>query len=105
MPARLKTALSAGVHALVALLVSVLVAHGIDMPAGWSSVIETILLGAAVGLYAALTHWLSTRPKTTWWGSAAVWISRVLTLGTGALIPAPTPDPAVEHLLATAPKP
>lgn len=91
MPARLKTALSVAVHALVGLLISVLVAHGIDMPAGWSAIIETGLLGIGIGAYAALTHWLSTRPSTTWWGRAAVWLSKVLTLGTGALMSAPSP--------------
>lgn len=104
MPARLKSALSVGVHTLVGLLLSILVAHGIDMPAGWSAVIETVILGAVVGVYAALTHWLSTRPTTNAWGKAAVWVSKVLTLGTGALVPAKPPvDPAVASLLASAP--
>lgn len=99
MPTRLKTALSVGVHALVALLISVLIAHGIDLPATWSMILETAILGAVVAAYVSLTHWLSTRPATSVWGRAAVWLSKLLTAGTGTLTTtAPKVPDAVTHV-------
>lgn len=92
MPDRLKTALSALVHTFIALIVSVLVARGIDIPSTWSAVAETAILAVAVGAYAALTHWLASRTGSSFWAQAARLIAKVLTLGTGALIPA---DPTV----------
>jgi hypothetical protein len=97
MPDSIRSALSAGVHALVALIVSVLVARGIDIPAAWSALAETAILGLAVAVYVALTHWLATRPDTTTLGRACRWLARILTLGTGALVTVkPKVPPAVQ---------
>lgn len=99
MPARVRTALSMGVHTLVGLIVSVLVAHGITIPAGWSTYGESALLGLVVALYAALTHWLASRVGQSGEARVARMAAKVLTLGTGALIPAPPPVPASVALL------
>lgn len=93
MPDRLKTALSALVHSFVALIVSVLVAHGIDIPSTWSALAETAILAAVVAAYAFLTHWLASRTGDSFWARVARVAARILTLGTGALVPA---DPAVK---------
>jgi len=95
MPAHLRTALSAGVHALVVWLVSVAVAHGIDIPAHWSAWLQTAILAALVAGYTWLTHWLSTRKGDGGWPRAARGVAKLLTLGLGALGPAPRPTPPV----------
>lgn len=93
MPAQVKTAISAGVHALVALLVGVAFAHGINIGPHWSSLITGVLVSVAVGAYMAVTHWLATRQGEVGWPVYARGLAKLLTLGAGALVPAPAPVP------------
>lgn len=85
MPDSLKTAASALVHVFVALVLSVLLAHGIDIPAGWALLVQTAILGLIVAAYIWGMHWLSTRSDATVWGRIALVLAKVLTVGLGAL--------------------
>jgi len=88
MPDQVKAVLSVGVHTLVGVLVAVLAVRGVDIPAGWTAPIEAALLAVAVAAYAGVVHMCELHASTRW-------IARVLTLGLGALMPAPAPVPQV----------
>lgn len=94
MPDQAKTLLSAGVHTLVALLVSVAVAHGINIGPHWSSLLTSALFAVAVGGYMAVTHWLATRKGDVGWPVYARGLANLLTFGAGALVPVPEQVPA-----------
>jgi len=94
VPAQVRTAISAGVHALVALLVGVALAHGINIGPHWSSLLTSALFAVAVGGYMAATHWLATRKGDIGWPVYARGLARLLTLGAGALVPVPEQVPA-----------
>lgn len=88
MPDQIRAALSVGVHALVGVLVAVLVARGVDIPAGWTAPIESALLAVAVAGYAGLVHLCGLRADTRW-------IGKLLTFGLGPVVPAPAPVPQI----------
>lgn len=104
MPDQFRTAASFAVHTLVGLLVSVLVAHGIDIGPHYSAIAEAAVLAVVVAAYAALTHWLAARKGVGFWPSTARWAAKLLTFGTGALVPVtPKVPDAVKAVQATQP--
>jgi hypothetical protein len=74
-----------GAQAGFALLLTVLVNHGIHIPDAYSGYVQVALIGAGAGVWAVGTHWLQSRTGNQWYNRLARFAGRVLVLGAGAL--------------------
>lgn len=90
-----------GAQAGFALLLAVLVKHGIHIPSSYAGYVEVAVIGAGAGVWAFGTHWLQSRTGNQWYNQVARSVGRVLVLGAGSLpsytppaAPAPTGAPA-----------
>jgi hypothetical protein len=87
----------------IPLLLTVLLHRGIHVPDQLSGWLETALIGAGTGVWAAMTHWLQSRTGPHWWDTLARGVGRVLVLGAKALPTYATPPGTPADRPASAP--